>query len=87
MRSHLFHLDSVHVVDDKSTLGDAMKKAGVPIVPGSDGLLQVTNQSKFGCSPTLMKMSYSPLLIFHKRLKLILVIYVPPPPELYINSQ
>lgn len=33
--------DSIRVMGDKSTARDTMKKAGVPTVPGSDGLLQV----------------------------------------------
>ena len=30
---------------DKSTARDTMKKAGVPTVPGSDGLLQSTEEA------------------------------------------
>lgn len=37
--------DSIRVMGDKSTARDTMKKAGVPTVPGSDGLLQVYRQS------------------------------------------
>lgn len=33
--------DSIRVMGDKSTARDTMKKAGVPTVPGSEGLLQV----------------------------------------------
>lgn len=33
--------DSIRVMGDKSTARDTMKNAGVPTVPGSDGLLQV----------------------------------------------
>lgn len=36
-----FQPDSIRVMGDKSTARDTMKKAGVPTVPGSDGLLQV----------------------------------------------
>ena len=34
--------DSIRVMGDKSTARETMKKAGVPTVPGSDGLLQVS---------------------------------------------
>lgn len=34
--------DSIRVMGDKSTARDTMKNAGVPTVPGSDGLLQVS---------------------------------------------
>lgn len=37
----LFQPDSIRVMGDKSTARETMKKAGVPTVPGSDGLLQV----------------------------------------------
>lgn len=33
--------DSIRVMGDKSTARDTMKNAGVPTVPGSDGLLPV----------------------------------------------
>ena len=33
--------DSIRVMGDKSTARDTMKNAGVPTVPGSDGLLKV----------------------------------------------
>ena len=33
--------DSIRVMGDKSTARETMKNAGVPTVPGSDGLLQV----------------------------------------------
>ncbi|CAL8990318.1 unnamed protein product, partial [Prunus brigantina] len=36
--------DSIRVMGDKSTARDTMKKAGVPTVPGSDGLLQSTEE-------------------------------------------
>lgn len=34
---------------DKSTARDTMKNAGVPTVPGSDGLLQVFIAAAMGC--------------------------------------
>ncbi|KAK9097679.1 hypothetical protein Syun_024724 [Stephania yunnanensis] len=37
--------DSIRVMGDKSTARDTMKKAGVPTVPGSDGLLQTTEEA------------------------------------------
>ena len=37
----IFQPDSIRVMGDKSTARDTMKNAGVPTVPGSDGLLQV----------------------------------------------
>ncbi|KAH9624571.1 hypothetical protein KSS87_003903 [Heliosperma pusillum] len=37
--------DSIRVMGDKSTARDTMKKAGVPTVPGSDGLLQSTDEA------------------------------------------
>nr|DAD29567.1 TPA_asm: hypothetical protein HUJ06_031035 [Nelumbo nucifera] len=37
--------DSIRVMGDKSTARDTMKKAGVPTVPGSDGLLQSTEEA------------------------------------------
>ncbi|KAG6771494.1 hypothetical protein POTOM_022862 [Populus tomentosa] len=36
--------DSIRVMGDKSTARETMKKAGVPTVPGSDGLLQSTEE-------------------------------------------
>lgn len=36
--------DSIRVMGDKSTARDTMKNAGVPTVPGSDGLLQSTEE-------------------------------------------
>lgn len=33
--------DSIRVMGDKATARETMKHAGVPTVPGSDGLLQV----------------------------------------------
>ncbi|GFZ02556.1 acetyl Co-enzyme a carboxylase biotin carboxylase subunit [Actinidia rufa] len=36
--------DSIRVMGDKSTARDTMKNAGVPTVPGSDGLLQTTEE-------------------------------------------
>ncbi|TQD84977.1 hypothetical protein C1H46_029493 [Malus baccata] len=36
--------DSIRVMGDKSSARDTMKKAGVPTVPGSDGLLQSTGE-------------------------------------------
>lgn len=36
-----FQPDSIRVMGDKSTARETMKKAGVPTVPGSEGLLQV----------------------------------------------
>lgn len=33
--------DSIRVMGDKSTARETMKNAGVPTVPGSDGLLKV----------------------------------------------
>lgn len=38
----LWQPDSIHVMGDKSTARETMKNAGVPTVPGSDGLLQVS---------------------------------------------
>ncbi|XP_021729798.1 biotin carboxylase 2, chloroplastic [Chenopodium quinoa] len=37
--------DSIRVMGDKSTARETMKKAGVPTVPGSDGLLQSTDEA------------------------------------------
>jgi hypothetical protein len=37
----LWQPDSIRVMGDKSTARETMKKANVPTVPGSDGLLQV----------------------------------------------
>ncbi|XP_065627437.1 biotin carboxylase 1, chloroplastic [Quercus suber] len=37
--------DSIRVMGDKSTARETMKKAGVPTVPGSDGLLQSTEEA------------------------------------------
>uniref|UniRef100_A0A2N9G0S9 biotin carboxylase n=1 Tax=Fagus sylvatica TaxID=28930 RepID=A0A2N9G0S9_FAGSY len=37
--------DSIRVMGDKSTARDTMKKAGVPTVPGSEGLLQSTEEA------------------------------------------
>ncbi|KAL4391085.1 hypothetical protein HN51_012285 [Arachis hypogaea] len=37
--------DSIRVMGDKSTARDTMKNAGVPTVPGSDGLLQSTEEA------------------------------------------
>ncbi|KAK6936748.1 Carbamoyl-phosphate synthetase large subunit-like, ATP-binding domain [Dillenia turbinata] len=37
--------DSILVMGDKSTARDTMKNAGVPTVPGSDGLLQSTEEA------------------------------------------
>ncbi|KAK6941217.1 Biotin carboxylase-like, N-terminal domain [Dillenia turbinata] len=37
--------DSIVVMGDKSTARDTMKKAGVPTVPGSDGLLKSTEEA------------------------------------------
>ena len=37
----LFQPDSIRVMGDKATARETMKKAGVPTVPGSEGLLQV----------------------------------------------
>ena len=37
---------------DKSTARETMKKAGVPTVPGSDGLLQV--EERLSCTSVLM---------------------------------
>ncbi|CAK9171118.1 unnamed protein product [Ilex paraguariensis] len=36
--------DSIRIMGDKSTARDTMKNAGVPTVPGSDGLLQSTEE-------------------------------------------
>ena len=43
MLSDHMHLqpDSIRVMGDKSTARETMKNAGVPTVPGSDGLLKV----------------------------------------------
>lgn len=41
--------DSIRVMGDKSTARDTMKNAGVPTVPGSDGLLQVLPFVKICC--------------------------------------
>uniref|UniRef100_A0A1D1YBB4 biotin carboxylase n=2 Tax=Magnoliopsida TaxID=3398 RepID=A0A1D1YBB4_9ARAE len=37
--------DSIRVMGDKATARETMKKAGVPTVPGSDGLLQTTEEA------------------------------------------
>ncbi|KAL6543938.1 hypothetical protein OROGR_010435 [Orobanche gracilis] len=37
--------DSIRIMGDKSTARDTMKNAGVPTVPGSDGLLQTTEEA------------------------------------------
>ncbi|KAJ3676293.1 hypothetical protein LUZ60_003705 [Juncus effusus] len=37
--------ESIRVMGDKSTARETMKKAGVPTVPGSDGLLESTEQA------------------------------------------
>ncbi|URE33601.1 RanBP2-type zinc finger protein, partial [Musa troglodytarum] len=37
--------DSIRVMGDKSTARETMKKAGIPTVPGSDGLLQSTEEA------------------------------------------
>ncbi|XP_015881773.2 biotin carboxylase 2, chloroplastic [Ziziphus jujuba] len=37
--------ESIRVMGDKSTARDTMKKAGVPTVPGSEGLLQSTEEA------------------------------------------
>ncbi|CAI0628021.1 unnamed protein product [Linum tenue] len=37
--------DSIKTMGDKSTARDTMKNAGVPTVPGSDGLLQTTEEA------------------------------------------
>ncbi|KAL3640447.1 hypothetical protein CASFOL_015415 [Castilleja foliolosa] len=37
--------NSIRVMGDKSTARDTMKNAGVPTVPGSDGLLQTTDEA------------------------------------------
>ncbi|KAF3780766.1 Biotin carboxylase 1 [Nymphaea thermarum] len=37
--------DSIRVMGDKSTARETMKKAGVPTVPGSDGLVQSTEEA------------------------------------------
>ncbi|XP_020083331.1 biotin carboxylase 2, chloroplastic [Ananas comosus] len=37
--------DSIRVMGDKSTARETMKKAGVPTVPGSEGLLQSTEEA------------------------------------------
>ncbi|XP_074556802.1 biotin carboxylase 2, chloroplastic-like [Curcuma longa] len=37
--------DSIRVMGDKSTARETMKNAGVPTVPGSEGLLQSTNEA------------------------------------------
>ncbi|XP_077222041.1 biotin carboxylase 1, chloroplastic-like [Tasmannia lanceolata] len=37
--------DSIRIMGDKSTARETMKKAGVPTVPGSDGLLQSTEEA------------------------------------------
>lgn len=37
--------DSIRVMGDKSTARDTMRKAGVPTVPGSDGLIENTEQA------------------------------------------
>ncbi|KAJ4963349.1 hypothetical protein NE237_023288 [Protea cynaroides] len=37
--------ESIRVMGDKSTARETMKKAGVPTVPGSDGLLQSTEEA------------------------------------------
>lgn len=37
----IFQPDSIRVMGDKATARETMKKAGVPTVPGSEGLLQV----------------------------------------------
>ncbi|KAG5024389.1 hypothetical protein AAZX31_08G027400 [Glycine max] len=37
--------DSIRVMGDKATARETMKKAGVPTVPGSDGLLQSTEEA------------------------------------------
>ncbi|PIN15183.1 Acetyl-CoA carboxylase [Handroanthus impetiginosus] len=37
--------DSIRVMGDKSTARDTMKNAGVPTVPGSDGLLKSTEEA------------------------------------------
>ncbi|KMZ73363.1 hypothetical protein ZOSMA_14G01280 [Zostera marina] len=37
--------DSIRAMGDKSTARDTMKKAGVPTVPGSDGLLKSTEEA------------------------------------------
>lgn len=39
---YILQPDSIRVMGDKSTARETMKKAGVPTVPGSDGLLQVS---------------------------------------------
>lgn len=39
--------DSIRVMGDKATARETMKKAGVPTVPGSDGLVQVTQHMPF----------------------------------------
>ena len=45
LETSLFQPDSIRVMGDKSTARDTMKKAGVPTVPGSEGLLQVSYSS------------------------------------------
>ena len=34
--------DSIRMMGDKATARETMKKAGVPTVPGSDGLIEVS---------------------------------------------
>ncbi|XP_020527064.1 biotin carboxylase 1, chloroplastic isoform X2 [Amborella trichopoda] len=41
----LLQPDSIRVMGDKATARETMKKAGVPTVPGSDGLLQTTEEA------------------------------------------
>ncbi|PPD80893.1 hypothetical protein GOBAR_DD22189 [Gossypium barbadense] len=41
----LWQPDSIRVMGDKSTARETMKNAGVPTVPGSDGLLQSTEEA------------------------------------------
>lgn len=43
----LLQPDSIRVMGDKATARETMKNAGVPTVPGSDGLLQVSDSLVF----------------------------------------
>lgn len=55
--------DSIRIMGDKATARETMKKAGVPTVPGSDGLLQVQLIAIFFICTVAISFSFSTRLL------------------------
>lgn len=58
-----FQPGSIRVMGDKATARETMKKAGVPTVPGSEGLLQVMEHTFIRIYCVISKIAYPYVLL------------------------